>query len=708
MAVQNIKFFEKDKYEYGIFLFVIAIGTVLGTFSIAIDFIVPSPQNSMLDTFGFIYFGAIFIITKIKRVYKPFIYPTLIILFLISPAYWIESGGLSIIGVLVYIAAIVMCIFIAPLNVRRYVMFSFLAVTLLYPTIDLVRNWSQPDFEHSIASTYLYFVFISIGIQYATAFIKNNFDSERMNIKKFGQSLEELHRLNMTEWPGLKETFVDYIKTGCKLLGANKAMITKKEWNKWRVLEVAGFKWSHDLEEFNKYYKTELGEIDTGTTISGNDKLIFDEKVGSIMVVPILIEGSFYGHFVYGWQEAKEVQDYELEFAELMAQNLGYFIARENRSEEEKVTKEALNMSELRFRRVFENTIAGIAVADLNGNFIMVNPAFRKMLGYSEDELLQMNFSQTGHPEDLDEDIIQFGRLIKGEIDGYQIEKRNVRKDGTILNISLTVSLIKDTKGTPIYGIGIIEDISQRKKSEQEIHDLNKELEISIQRLEGTNRELESFSYSVSHDLRAPLRAINGFSKILVDEYSKSIDDEGKRLIDVVAANAKKMSLLIDDLLRFSKLNRQSQKIETVDLNLVIGEIIQDVQLQYTTEGIIKIPEPLPSVKADKALLRQALINIISNALKFSSKMEKSEVVIRAKKSGRKTSIVIEDNGVGFEMKYHDKLFQVFQRLHSDREFKGTGVGLAIVERIINRHGGKVWAESKPGEGAKFTLELPN
>ena len=151
-----------------------------------------------------------------------------------------------------------------------------------------------------------------------------------------------------------------------------------------------------------------------------------------------------------------------------MSQNLGQLIERAARSEEEKVTREALNLSEIRFRRVFENAIVGIAVTDLNGNFIMVNPAYRKMLGFNESELLQMSFSQIGHPDDLNDDSIQFARLIKSEIDGYHIEKKNVRKDGSAIDISLTVSLINDLRGKPLYGIGIIEDITQRKQSEKE------------------------------------------------------------------------------------------------------------------------------------------------------------------------------------------------------------------------------------------------
>lgn len=708
MANKYQKPYDQDQLDYKIFLFTCLFAVSLAVLSIAIDyFIITTSIKSNVDNVGLVYFILIFLIARIKRIYKPLLYPTLVVIFLVSPSYWLDVGEINMIGALIYVAAIAMAIFIAPRHIRKWVLAAFFSLTILYPVIDTFNQISAGIHNPTTTSSYVHFIFISIGIGFAMNYIKTSYEMERKSIRTFGNSLSDLHRLNLSDWQSIDETFAEYLKTGSKLLEADRAMITKKEWNKWRVMKVNGFQWDEDLEEFNKSYKSEFGEVNSASITSGTEKSIFDIDMKSIMVIPIFVEESFYGHFVYGWQQIREIKDYESEFTELMAQNLGYLIARENRSEEERVTKEALNMSELRFRRVFENTIIGIAVADLNGNFIMVNPAFRKMLGYTEDELLQMNFSQTGHPEDINEDMDQFQRLIKGTIEGYQIEKRNVRKDGSLINISLTVSMIRDTKGKPIYGIGIIEDISQRKKSEQEINTLNDELEESIERLEGANRELESFSYSISHDLRAPLRAINGFSKILVDEYGQNIDDEGKRLINVVAGNAKKMSDLIDDLLSFSKLNRQSKKLENVDLNLLIGEIVEDMRIQYAIDDVVKIPNDLPFVKADKALLRQALINIISNALKFSSKADQPKVVISGVEDENKTTILIEDNGVGFEMKHHNRLFQVFQRLHSELDFKGTGVGLAIVERIINRHGGKVWAESRLGEGAKFTLELP-
>ena len=298
MPGKNLRLLAKDKFDYTVFLFVSAIGAVLGAFSVAIDFLVPSPNNSNLDTLGLIYFGGIFLFAKIQRVYKPFVYPTLVILFVISPAYWIESGGLSIIGVLVYIAAIVMCIFIAPLVARKYVMTAFLSMTILYPAFDTIKSLTDGAFDSFKSSTYLYFIFISVGIQYATAFIKISFERERSSIKDFGQSLRELHRLNMTEWESIEETFRDYVETGTQLLGAQIVIITKKEWNRWRVIEGRGFEWEDRLQAFDDSYKSKLGQIRTTEFFYGEELPFFQEMGGSLLVVPIHVEGLFFGHFV--------------------------------------------------------------------------------------------------------------------------------------------------------------------------------------------------------------------------------------------------------------------------------------------------------------------------------------------------------------------------------------------------------------------------
>jgi signal transduction histidine kinase len=250
-----------------------------------------------------------------------------------------------------------------------------------------------------------------------------------------------------------------------------------------------------------------------------------------------------------------------------------------------------------------------------------------------------------------------------------------------------------------------------RKQAEAEVRNLNADLELRVEErtseLKAANRELEAFSYSVSHDLRAPLRAMDGFSRILARQYENLLDDDGRHLLERVRQNAEQMAELIDDMLRLSRITRAELRITRVDLTGMAREILETMHTAEPNRIVdIKITSGL-RVNADERLLRVALENLIGNAWKFTSKTEKACIEIGVDVVGNEPIFFVKDNGVGFNMDYANKLFGPFQRLHTVEEFPGTGIGLAIVQRIFNRHGGKIWAESKPGEGASFFFTLP-
>lgn len=238
------------------------------------------------------------------------------------------------------------------------------------------------------------------------------------------------------------------------------------------------------------------------------------------------------------------------------------------------------------------------------------------------------------------------------------------------------------------------------EKHQQEIELYNKNLE-----LQSINRELEAFSYSVSHDLRAPLRALTAYSKMLEEDYYTTLDLEGQRLINKIQYNAKRMGNLVDDLLALSKLGRQEVRTSYVDMEELVKQVIHDMSQEQKITADILIAQLAP-VYADKALIYQVWFNLISNAIKYSSKKENPVIKIGCNGNGDNIIYFISDNGAGFNMKYVNKLFGVFQRLHSASEFEGTGIGLAIVHRIISKHGGKVWCEGEVGEGATFYFNL--
>ncbi len=225
--------------------------------------------------------------------------------------------------------------------------------------------------------------------------------------------------------------------------------------------------------------------------------------------------------------------------------------------------------------------------------------------------------------------------------------------------------------------------------------------------LEAANKELEAFAYSVSHDLRAPLRAIDGFSRILLEDQADKLDDEGKRLLNVVRDNTSRMEQLIDDILRFSRTGRMEMAVAEIDMERLAREVFAELQPAVDSSKLQVEIERLPAARGDNAMMRQVFVNLLSNALKFSRNKEPARIKVGGSIEGEEAVYYVKDNGAGFDMQFADKLFGVFQRLHAVTEFEGTGIGLAIVKRIITRHGGRVWAEGKVNEGATIYFALP-
>ncbi|HYC03512.1 MAG TPA: ATP-binding protein [Azospirillaceae bacterium] len=363
-----------------------------------------------------------------------------------------------------------------------------------------------------------------------------------------------------------------------------------------------------------------------------------------------------------------------------------------------------------RYRGVFEHAAVGVALIDPMGRFLRVNETLCRMLGYGRDEMLAMETWDITHPEDRGPDKDQGRRLKAGDIGTYQIEKRYVRKDGAPVWVALTVALERDATGGPEHFIVVVQDIGERKAAEREVLELNRTLEARVaertRQLRAANEELERFAYSVSHDLRAPLRAMEGFSAVLLEDYGDRLDAEGRGYLNRIAAAATRMDRLIRDLLDYSRLAREELHSDRVELDQALREARQQIA-EPLAAARFTVEEPLPVVRANRAVLVQALANLLSNAVKFVAPGTVPEVRVRAEAADGRVRLLVEDNGIGIAPEHRERVFDVFLRLHAMSEYPGTGIGLAIVRKGVERMGGSVGVGERPGGGSVFWVELP-
>jgi PAS domain S-box-containing protein len=347
-----------------------------------------------------------------------------------------------------------------------------------------------------------------------------------------------------------------------------------------------------------------------------------------------------------------------------------------------------------------------IYIHNHEGRIISWNEGAERIYGYNEKEALKMKIWNIIPDYILPEMRQILNQIIDGEKVQFQETKR-ISKHGKIIDVLFSAAVIHDANDQQKSFAITERDVTQQKLTDEKIQQLNSDLQKNVTKLEATNKELESFSYSVSHDLRAPLRILNGHSSILLEDYGDKFDDEAKRLLWSVRQNANKMNSLIDDLLKFSKLGRKEVEKSKIDMTKLVQDAILEIGDSVQNKTNIKLTSLIP-VLADYTLIFQVWINLISNAVKYSSKTENPQVEVGCHKQDNEIVFYVKDNGTGFDMKYVNKLFGVFQRLHKATDFEGTGVGLAIVQRIIAKHGGRVWAEGKVDEGATFYFSLPS
>jgi PAS domain S-box-containing protein len=372
---------------------------------------------------------------------------------------------------------------------------------------------------------------------------------------------------------------------------------------------------------------------------------------------------------------------------------------------ERKQAEDARRKSDARYRTLFENAPDGIVVADRDSYYIDANASICRMLGYSREELIGLHASDIVTETEI-QHIAPALSVIKTKSD-YHREWEFRRKDGSQFPAEVIATMMPDGNL-----LGMIRDITERQQAEKELRRLYEELEQRVAdrtaQLQAVNKELEAFSYSVSHDLRAPLRHINGFSQALLEDYGDNLDETGKGFLQEVRSASQEMAQLIDDVLQLARVTRSEMRQEVINLSELARATVARLQERDTGRTVAVKVEAGLFARGDKRLLQVMLNNLLGNAWKFTSKRAEAEISFGQTKIVDEFAYFVSDNGAGFDMAYTAKLFGAFQRLHTANEFEGTGIGLATVQRIINRHGGRVWAESAVDQGATFYFTLAN
>jgi PAS domain S-box-containing protein len=385
----------------------------------------------------------------------------------------------------------------------------------------------------------------------------------------------------------------------------------------------------------------------------------------------------------------------------------GVFAAARDITDERRTAK-ALSASELRYRRLFETAKEGIVILDpTTGMVVDVNPFLIELLGFSREQFLGKSIWELGFFKDIvanedkfkeltEKEYIRYENMPLETIDGHRIEVEFISN----------VYLVNGLKVIQC----IVRDVSARRKAEDEVKALYAELEerviLRTSELESANKELEAFSYSVSHDLRGPLRAMDGFSQAVLEDHGALLPEEGRRQLETIRAGAQRMGSLIDALLAFARLSRQELNKREINTGQLVRGTLDDLGSPWRDRDVEVRLGPLPSCSGDPLLLKQVWINLLSNALKYTRRREKAVVEIGCVDTDGVETFFVRDNGTGFDMRYVDKLFGVFQRFHRVEDFEGTGVGLAIVQRIVQRHGGRIWAEAVVDRGSTFYFTL--
>jgi PAS domain S-box-containing protein len=437
----------------------------------------------------------------------------------------------------------------------------------------------------------------------------------------------------------------------------------------------------------------------------GLDLPVGAQNLSSMLSIPLAGSGRFRGWLFLGNKvDAVEFSDQDEQMAATLADQMS---GAYERMEEQKHTDEELSDAREMIDAMFESAPDAIAAVDRHGRIVLVNAQTQNLFGYTRDELIGQPIEilvperfRGAHPARREQYSSRPLRRPMGE--GLELFGR--RKDASEFPVDIMLSPLETKRGKLM--LSVVRDATARKHSEQRIQQLNQSLEKHVEELQTANEELESFSYSVSHDLRAPLRQVNGFARILRERMGQQPDPDTSHYLQRIQDAATHMGCLLEGLLDLARLGRQGLHVRLTDLNSVASEVIDELKLGAPDRQIEWILSPLPAMPCDGILVKAVFVNLLSNAVKFTRLRECAIIRVGHRLVDGETVFFVSDNGVGFNMKFADKLFGIFQRLHRAEDFPGTGIGLATVQRIIKKHGGRIWAEAELNSRATFQFTL--
>ena len=384
---------------------------------------------------------------------------------------------------------------------------------------------------------------------------------------------------------------------------------------------------------------------------------------------------------------------------------------------ERKRALEALRESEMRYRNLVESARDVIFTVSQEGSITSLNPAFEKITGWSREEWLGKNFPPLVHPDDLPLTMDIYQRVLKGEKPPPIIETRILSKSGEYLNVEISITLLTQN-GKTISGLGIARDITERKRMEEALHRAHDELELRVrerteelrrrtEELARSNAELEQFAYVASHDLQEPLRMVSSFTQLLARRYRGKLDSDADEFIAYIVDGARRMQNLIEDLLTYSRIGRRGKPFRPTSLNSALDQALANLKVIIEENDAEITRDPLPDITADFGQMVQLFQNLIGNAIKFRKKEEPPRIRITSRKEKGEWLFSVSDNGIGISPEFKNRLFQIFQREHAASEYPGTGIGLVTCKKIVERHGGRIWAESRLGEGSTLRFTIP-